>query len=958
MEVKMAEKKAKKIPLVRLIICAVVAVLLIAVLIAGNYLLDTYAGTIDDYMGWNSGGELLKAGSEAPVKLVDDWADHEDDALVLNAQIGEEGFVLLKNLNNVLPLESSAKKINMFGAGSVNIVHGGFGSGATPNQYKKTDGTIVKLMQPKESLEKAGFQVNEALYNATYKKEEPNISKDPGGGYSESHHYQGIDLTVTELQAATSDTGGKTLLQHAKDYSDVALIVFSRSGCENYQMTEDYLKLTKNENDMLNLLMDNFGTIIIALNTSNALENIQVFDDARVSAVLWMGNPGLQGASGLGKILAGTTNPSGKMVSTWSYAMADAPAAQNTEKKFAYSNYTDWPYTSYSEGIYVGYRWFTTAAHEGIINFDEKVLYPFGYGLSYSQFEWSAGELEVDTSAAITKFSVDITVKNNGPMKGKDVIQVYCNAPYTDGGIEKAYVALTAYAKTDELDVGEENTYTLEWDAYNLASYDYQTGENGTGRYIVEKGDYNFFVMSDCYSVSDAKTQTLTWNLSSDIIISKDPVTGTDVRNEFKDAGNYSAVTYLSRKNNFANLKSITCGNLTTLSDAYKAQAKSDYGVTNDTSLPKYTQPDKTDKINDLDLIDLRGLDYDDAKWDKFVDQFSSFDMIDLVSERGYGTMSVAALGIPETVHTDGPNGISTTFAATQISGIAMPSAPVVAANWNKEIDGEIGFYLAKQALNMGFTAWYGPGLNLHRSSGLGGRNYEYYSEDSLLSGYTGGHVIKAGQAEGLVCVPKHFVLNDQETNRNGIITWANEQTIRQIYFKSFEYAVKIGKPTGIMSSFNRIGAEWVGASKASQVTILRDEWGFRGFNITDYSTGAYMGQGGAQGIRAGQDKWMSGNSPKAGLRADLRNNPVSSVYYLRKAVKNICYMLANSDIAMNGIQPGAVYSDVVSGSFIASIWINVIVGIGIAVCVFFIIWLLLPQIKTLFEKIRNKNKE
>ncbi len=945
--------KPRKKGLVPKILLGVFSVLMAAIMVAANTVLPTFKNVVDVYMGWNVSSVVDDDSASTAEAIVreDDWDQDAAEATALS--VAQEGLILLKNDNDTLPLDvdGGQNKLNVFGTATVETF-GGSGSGAA------SSAATVSLA---DGLRESGFELNEDLIDlyTTYSQTgEIALSGASSDAESSSTYMTGTtgdsNFEVSYYNSVTNSSG-QTMLESAVDFSDIAVMVIGRAGSEEVDMTINDLQLSQNEKDLLNMLEENFETVIVLLIASNAME-LGELDADTVDAVIWLACPGQTGNLAFGQALSGELNPSGRTADTWAYDLMSAPSfvwfgpkdnSGDNPQTWKYSN-IDMGVQNLSEGIYVGYRWYETAYAEGITvtydyeddyvaattvtfdfsDYESIVQYPFGYGLSYTTFDWEM----VSCGEADGVITVEVEVTNTGSVAGKDVVELYYSAPYYNGGLEKSAVVLGAFGKTSELEPGASETLTLTLNVEDMASYDYQENE----AYILDEGDYIISLRTDSHTVkTDASGNELTYTYTAEYTVyDTDSTTGYEISNQFSDAE--GTITYLSRADGFANFN-----------DAIHVPT-ADELVANDEEIAAYedttfttgvsetiTETVTTEAENGLVLANMYGLDYDDPLWDDFLDQFAASEMVKLVSEGGYGTTSIARLGIPATVNNDGPQAIKSTFSASGYVGVVYPSEVVLASTWNTEVAYEMGSMVASEGNHTGVAGWYAPAFNIHRSP-MGGRNYEYFSEDPLLSGKIGASEVSGCIDGGLMVFIKHFAVNGQETNRKSSFLYANEQSIREIYLPAFELAVKEGGATGVMSAFNRIGTVWSGAREGLLTEVLRNEWGFNGCVVTDYAEKEF--QDGPQGIRAGNDLWLSGLSPAADLKADLQTNPNTALHYLRQATHNICYMLANSEIAMNGLSAETTFSDEISGSDIARQVINIVGAVYFALLIVLIV--------------------
>ena len=817
-----------------------------------------------------------------------------DEATELCTDIAEEGIVLLKNEGNTLPV-ASGSNLNVFGWASTNPCYGGTGSGSLSDAYE-----TVSLLQ---GLEDAGFKLNTELsdFYTAYRADRPEV-----GMFAQ-------DWTLPE---PTADSYTDEMMNNAKEFSDTAMVVITRVGGEgadlptdvsqvtytdnsteykDFEPGEHYLQLDKTEKDMLDLVCNNFENVIVVYNGANAMELGFVNEYSQIKAAIWCPGTGQSGFEALGEIVAGTVNPSGKTSDTFVADLTATPTYNNFGN-FIYDNMDDFAYTStgftgvetttlpsfvnYVDGIYVGYRFYETAAAEGLIDYDKTVLYPFGYGLSYTSFTQEMSDLTVEDG----QISFDVTVTNTGDVAGKDVVEAYYNPPYTNGGIEKATANLIDFAKTDVLEPGESQTITVSFNEEDMASYD----TKGEAAYVLEAGDYVISINSDSHNILDSDTYTV----DSTVVYNGEEGRSTDdltATNQFDFAE--GDVTYLSRADGFANYAEATKAP-ESLSASKEVQSlfmnNSNYNPedynNDDDEMPT------TGASNGMTLADLRGASYDDEKWDSLLDQMTISDMDTLIALGGYQTSAASSVGKVMTVDCDGPASINNNFTGT--GSIGFPSAVMIASTWNKDLAKAFGESIGKMADEMEVSGWYAPAMNTHRSA-FAGRNFEYYSEDGVLAGYMATNAVQGAEEYGVYAYIKHFALNDQETNRcNMLMTWANEQSIREIYLKPFEMAVKEGGAKAVMSAFNYIGTEPAGACSALLNTVLREEWGFRGFVETDYF-GVYGYQDSDREIRNGNDLMLVAYDTETNHVTDQKS--ATSVKAMRQACKNIMYTVVNS---------------------------------------------------------------
>ncbi len=703
-------------------------------------------------------------------------------------KIEGEGIVLLKNEENILPLDG--KKLNVFGVGSVCPFFGGAGSGCI---------TSENPVSFYDALDEKGIEYNAEL-RKLYEKE-CGTEAIPTTSHPVVNNALGLILTKSQLPEMPVSLLTDEIMANAKSYSDTALVMISRTSAEGADLTEDVLRISDEERALVEKLNDNFKNIIVLFNISNIIEMgfVDEYENIKAAAAIWI--PGEFGMLSVADMLTGEINPSGRLADTVAYNVSDHPSGVC----FGTNEYDGGEYyVEYLEGIYVGYRYFETFAKD-------KVQYPFGYGLSYTEFKQEL----VDYSFDDGKVTATVKVTNTGDVAGKETVQLYYSAPYYNGGIEKSAICLGGYDKTKLLAPNESQTLTVSFDIEDMASYDHKNHET----WILEKGTYKIILGKNVREHID----TFDYVLAEDKIMKYDNKTGVEITNKFDDV--YNGFPVLSR---------------------------ADYEGT----YPVFRQLTATDEIKNVDKIPekttegtapVTGAVYDETimfedvyenpeLMDKFLDQLTVNEMVMMVIDGGYGTRGVERLGIPQTWDNDAPssvkgqNGIAFTD-----SGTAYPCEVAVACTWNVDLAEEMGKCVGIEARDIGTDIWYAPGVNIHRNP-AGGRNYEYYSEDPILSATMASALITGCYSEGLVVTIKHFALNDQESHREGVFTWADEQTMREIYLKAFEIPIKESPCLGVMSAFNRLGTNWCGGSSALLNDLLRGEWGFNGFVVSDYS--------------------------------------------------------------------------------------------------------------------------
>ena len=855
-----------------------------------------------------------------------------EEAAEVAEEIMEDGIVLLKN-ESLLPLNET-KKLNIFGWESINPAYGGAGSGGINDLYD-----IVSLNQ---GLENAGFSINQELvdfYN-NYGADNPEMS---------------IQKQSWTLPEPPVDTYSDELIKSAKEYSDVAVVVLSRKAGEghndipmdvrkaaydnnsdeydDFPEGEHYLQLSQTERDMVDMVCSNFDNVIVVYNGANQFELGFADEYPQIKSVVWCPGTGNVGFNALGKVFSGEVNPSGKTPDTFIYDMTTAPWWNNAEKT-EYTNLADMAvegmnagtaqvyapaFTNYVEGIYVGYKYYETAAQEGAIDYDKTVQYPFGYGLSYTEFEQKMGELEEKDG----QISVDVEVTNTGDVAGKDVVEVYYKPPYTNGGIEKSSANLIEFAKTDLLQPGESQTVTVTFSIEDMASYD----ENNAKAYVLEKGDYVISINSDSHTVLDQKTYTA----DADVVYKGENKRASDdtaATNVFEDAK--GDITYLSRADHFANYEEATAAPASAeLGEPYVSEYHLNSNFDKTTYLNDEDVMPTTGADNGLTLADMRDADYDDPRWEKLLDQLTVDEMANMIAMAGYQTAAMDSVGKVATLDFDGPAAINNNF--TGVGSIGFPIEVVVASTWNKELAQAWGECMGKISQEMGAEGWYAPGMNTHRTA-FGARNYEYFSEDGVLAGNMGAKAVEGARKYGVYSYIKHFAL--YEGNAKMVSVWSNEQAIREIYLKPFEISVKQGGANAVMVSWSFLGDKWTGECSNLMNTVLREEWGFRGMALTDFFRNNGHGFMNADAALAnGVDVMLSTFNGEENNVANPEHP--TSVLQMRNACKNVMYTVVSSwaydgeheETGMENWKKAGIGIDIVIALFMAGMEVLVIRG-------------------------------
>lgn len=906
-----------------------------------------------------------------PTQKATNKAEAFANAQEVNLKLAEEGFVLLKNENAALPMNKGAR-ISVFSKNSVNLSYGGSGSGGFDTSNNKN---------LYESLNDAGFVTNPTLKNF-YESSQSGPVRTANSSDLDNGDNQKI---------ATAETPQSKYIDAVKnsyaDYSDAALVVITRIGGEGFDLPRyqgdsegavspdsHYLELDQNEIDLLTAVTDGtFKRVVVVFNTPSSFEATFLKDSAyaafadKIDAALWIGFTGSNGITALGEILNGDVNPSGRLVDTWAADFTKNPSFVNfgtgclpdTTDKYDGGMYYS---VDYEEGIYVGYRYYETRGEtDGENWYNANVVYPFGYGLSYTTFDWTVGDASASEIELGTTITVPVTVKNTGSVAGKEVVQLYASAPYTLGGIEKAHKVLVGFAKTKLLQPGESETVTVSFDPYSAASYDYRdANNNGFSGYELEAGEYTLYVSRNAHESEKA----IALNLAADVQIGTDPTTDSEVVNRYTDSENFLDSDWqldamLSRADWEGTWPTPQTAQQHAGTDRLYEEIRSEeHNNPTDFDSEEYPWFGEEPTLTLRDLLpsaEAEGYEpvvsYDDERWEELMMGCDEEEMIALINNGAYHTLAMESVGLPATIHGDGPSGFTCFMSKEQVNGTCQyVSEPVMASTWNINLMNELGEAIGEEgtigdkATGQPYSSIYAPGVNIHRSP-FGGRCSEYFSEDPFISGMMGAAEVQGIQSRGVLPTVKHFVANEQETHRSigGDLSWLSEQALREIYLKPFEYTVKLGETRGIMTSFNRIGTRWTGGDYRLLNEILRNEWGFNGLVICDFNTiPQYMiprmmfYAGGSLDLATQQSAmWMDCDTSDAG-----------DAIVLMRAVKDVMYALVNSN-AMNAEVIG----------YNPPIWQEYLHWINIGAFTLVGVWLVLAIVHTVRCNKRQKAK-
>ena len=874
-------------------------------------------------------------------------------------QVEAEGAALLMNEAQTLPLAKGAK-VSLFSTSAADIVYGGTGSANVDT---------TKCDNLKVALEKADFEVNEALWDFYTVGAASAYKRTDAGATAQDSATSDVDTTAYGAAAIVEAPWGlytEDVLGSVEEYGDAAIVVLSRIGGEGADAYFDhtlgdgsnYLELNATEREMMagiKALKDagKVDKIVVLINTSNALQvDFLKSNEYDVDAVMWIGGVGITGINAVAEILAGQINPSGSLVDTYYFDNYSTAAMQNFVKTQYEGDVSLIPghadtYMIYQEGIYVGYKYNETRYEDFVMGtgnagnyaYSDEVAFPFGYGLSYSEYEYSDMTLSYDPAS--TTYTVKVKVTNTGDMAGKETVQIYVSSPYTqydiDNNVEKASVSLVGFEKTGILEPGKSEVLTIEIDGDYVASYD----AYGAGTYILDAGDYLFTAATDAHNAvnnvlaakgftpkntdgrmdaaGNAKLVSVWNNPELDTTTYAVSDAGVEIVNRLNESDpNMNPevgvkVTYLTR-NDWE-------GTMPNIKNTVKI-ALNEYLINGLQDQQYQTDADATAKMpvfganNGLKLYDMIGLDYNDPKWDLLLDQMTYEEMISLVADSFHWTMPVESIQAPGTRDENGPQGLTVALfgSGLGVETTALTSEDVLAATFNKELVYEIGNIVGNDCLDAKVTFLYGPGANTHRTP-YGGRNFEYYSEDSVLASEIGKAEVRGIEDKGVYVVMKHFALNDSEQDRMGLGVWLNEQSAREIYLRAFQGALEESQAggNGVMMAYTRWGTQWSGGNAGLIKGILNEEWQCNGLQITDNVLNSIVNP--IDGVMGGTTTFDSMLvfmlTGKDGFPA--YENDAVVVNAMREACHHNLYAIANSS-GMNGIGADTVVKAVEPG--------------------------------------------
>lgn len=921
----------------KIIFSAIAGVFSIA-MIVGDYFAYKYSDIISTFFGV---AEQLEGDSD----VIEQTAKSSDEVV---RRLADEGTVLLKNKEKdgvpTLPLSKDQKNINVFGWGATDagFLLTGNGSGRS---YVYPDNKVTFL----QGLKDADFNYNEEVIKIY---EDWCTTEDADWGDSANW---GNRYSTKLKEPVTATAFPQDVIDRAKKFSDTAVIVLSRYSGEyignlydkQYKHdlptdeTRSFAEISTEEESLIKMCTSNFDKVIVVFNTGSIMDMTFIDDEenfGEIDAALNVGYMGQSGATAIGRILHGIISPSGKTADTIVYE----PEKNEITRVNSLSNDI-----VYAEDIYLGYKYYETADSEGYFDnksifsgasaksgYDSVVQYPFGYGLSYTDFSWEIESLSLPEDSVLTddsKIEINVRVTNKGEFTGKDVVELYFTAPYTDGEIEKPYVSLLDFAKTPDLEPGQSCVVSFEITPYQMASYDtYDANQNEIIGWEVEAGEYQLKLMTDAHHLKDGlENNVITYKVDADFKYRKDPVSGGRIKNRFSGENAYGGLsldgknlnvdwTFLSRsdiENTIPKTKSQAPDSKelskysTYVYDDYVYDSMPTTGQDNDLYLITKDDGSKVTydefnggykgqlKYNEELMMKLGNPEnWEDSTWEKLLDQMSIDELKRIVEDGGYGSRAIESIGKNVNLEYDGPSGFNRTNLSPNVPGsnmTALPCENLVGQTWSKELLFMAGQILGRDAQNFGLSGIYAPGVNLHREI-MNGRNYEYYSEDGVLSGYYAAYFVKGAASNGLYCYVKHLALYDSSPYTAQRV-WITEQNFRENYLRPFEIAVKEGGANAIMVSFNKIGATWAGQNQALLNGILRDEWGFKGTIVTDYDAGDDSNMNLRNGIRAGLNLQLNPQYGKAGRYGTLDSSNTTDMNLARSSAKSIIYTICNT---------------------------------------------------------------
>lgn len=933
-----------------------VASALLTLVLSGTILANANAMLINDVLGISTGGLNLVGSS---YKMNDEgYGELIKDSYEYCVKQLEEGSVLLKN-DGALPLTAAERNVTLFGNNSAHVIYRSGAGGPTPN-----DEYVVDMQK---AFTDGGFKINKKLYKA--------------------YETSGVKVSLTSSGEVPSSFYTSELKSTFDSFKDVAIVTFARYGTENTDPTRvvdgrAYLALSKNEEDLLQMIKDDsrFTKTIVLLNGVLPME-LDWLDKYEVNACIWYGNPGYYGLPGIVNVLKGDANPSGHTVETFANNTLNSPAMRNFgDYNYAFDGSAvdgqyGRKYVVYKEGIYVGYKYYETRYEDCILgqgdakcaegatqgetewNYAKEVSFPFGFGLSYSTFTQKIENMTYN--AKDDTFTLKVKVSNTSNKAGKEVVQVYAQTPYTeydkDNALEKASVQLMGYTKVD-VPAGQSVDAEVTFSRYLMASYDIKA-DGGKGAYILEPGKYYFAVGNGAHEalnnilakkgktgMYDHNGKTVTGSV--ECVSEYDPaLTATDattykksqytdknVENKFADADlNYWAdddqkITYLTRKdwkNTFPTTVTTLHANERIVNGLRMDQYKKSEGA------PSYKamigKEVDVELEEPIDFVDMKNVPFDDKKWDKFISQLTLDELCVSVSD-ARGIAAVAKVNKPMNAIAEGPEGLLAKFKyGDKRACTGFATLPTTTATWDHVMQGKYGELMGEEALFSGVAMVNAPGCNIIRTP-YGSRASEYMSEDGVLSYYSVSNIISMTRKKGLICNVKHCFLNNQETNRQGVSTFANEQSIREIYLRPFEGALTRGKSMGIMTSYNRIGLQYAATHSVLMNDVLRGEWGYEGSIIDDALTQSAYYSVGADMLLAGTDIFCLDGQRGAQIKAVIKKTDDGTlVKGLQRANKRIFYSLLHSSMG------GSISSDtkVTEGLYW---WQGMLIGIDVLV--------------------------
>lgn len=983
--------KTKKSLISKIISCIVMVVLIVGVVI-GNVVAYSFELQLDALL-------VPQITDDSSVSAA------QQEGQKIASQIMSEGAVLLDNRNGVLPLSiKDDKKVNVFGYSSVDWIYGAMGNGTSG--MVTPDSGMSKLVDFVKALKRYGISTNAEIQNMYKSWCEPFIGVEQANSYDKT--------TVMKICEAPMSAYSTELKANAEAYSKTAFVLISRTNTESWDQpsnqpkrgpgqttdsTRNWLELTVEEEALLTYVGGAYEKVVVILNVANVFDCSFMEKIAGIDALVYVGHTGTQSVSAVPALLYGEKNFSGKTVDTYAYEYNKTSPA-GLDHWFGNGSYSNGGHgVDYIEGVYVGYKWYETADYEGVWRnvdnvygkgYNGVVQYPFGHGVSYTTFDWEVQSVSPAAASEIApdgQIKIDVKVTNTGEVSGRDVVQAYVTLPYKQGGVEKSYVSLVGYAKTDDLAPHATQVVTIEIDVEDFTTYDcYDKNQNGHAGYELEDGEYQIKLMENSHDIKKVNfvggqqnvDAVVKYNVTTTHKITHDPYTGKEVKNLFtgdtaidgasldgKNSQNDAGIPFMTRAD-FDENYTIPQRTAALRTRKLAANEKAQYGYSaaqgtawdNATGVDEFGNAIPTTKptwganngmkvtengqVNQLGLE--LGANYDDPRWQTLLDQLKMDEVVEMISHASSGNKAVASVGKPRLYSYDSIVQMKG-FTGTP-RGTGNPSTIVLAQTWNKKLAYNYGLSFGKEMTTLGVQSVYGPGVNIHRSA-YGGRNFEYFSEDTYITSEMVCRVIRGLQNRGRSVELKHLALNEQEAGRSMCCTWLSEQAFREIYLRPFQRAIQEENCTGLMTAYNCVGSRWAGGSIALLTGVVRGEWQFKGTIDTDWTTSAVSSAD--EQLRAGGDLAMADNLGEEHALTYNANSTARLQHRLREATHHVLYGWLSAAYQESQWDP-KVDGQTAATSFVIEGWkwwkvcitaIDVTVGFG---CAIWLVALFVPK--------------